>query len=321
MFFSQANGFAGNGRSASPGTSDQGVDSDAEAMHQGSSSILTGEKKSKNPVSTGGVNVKEISPMFHQFLDATYQIMYQYPTRFEFNERFLRRLLYHLYSCQYGTFLYNNEKERIVDHKVAERTRSVWDYFLGRRHMWVNDKYDRSDDIRDKGGYAVLYPKGVGHTRWWAESWCRTDEEMNSKLYSSYSGQSGDGSGGVEMLSGGGFTKGVDDGDSTDVDEHETEEELLQEVEETAEEKARGEWAGDGVQDDDPETVRMKQNIAAEGAGSEAGGLAGLVGGLSMAAAGLGSTIGAGLGALGKGSATSPPPVAKGPAEVEMVEK
>ena len=75
---------------------------------------------------------KETSPVFHQFLDATYQLLRQSPTRFEFNERFLRRLLYHLYSCQYGTFLYNNEKSRL-DAKVQERTTSVWAYFLSRR--------------------------------------------------------------------------------------------------------------------------------------------------------------------------------------------
>lgn len=48
--------------------------------------------------------VNELSPVFHQFLDATYQLLYQHPTRFEFNERFLRRLFYHLYSCQYGAY-------------------------------------------------------------------------------------------------------------------------------------------------------------------------------------------------------------------------
>jgi hypothetical protein len=77
---------------------------------------------------------KETSPVFHQFLDATYQLLRQFPTRFEFNERFLRRLLYHLYSCQYGTFLYNNEKSR-MEARVRERTTSVWAYFLSRR--WV----------------------------------------------------------------------------------------------------------------------------------------------------------------------------------------
>ncbi len=55
---------------------------------------------------------KEISPVFHQFLDATYQLLRQHPTRFEFNERFLAPAAHHPYSCQYGTFLCNNERQR-----------------------------------------------------------------------------------------------------------------------------------------------------------------------------------------------------------------
>lgn len=124
--------------------------------------------------------VNEVSPIFHQFLDATYQLLYQHPTRFEFNERFLRRLLYHQYSCQYGTFLYDNEKER-VEAKVQERTRSVWDYFLSRREQFTNPKYDADidDHVRDKE--RLLFPK-LNEIRWWAEVFGRHDEEMNSAL-------------------------------------------------------------------------------------------------------------------------------------------
>ena len=95
---------------------------------------------------------KETSPVFHQFLDATYQLLYQFPTRFEFNERFLRRLLYHLYSCQYGTFLYNNEKSRL-EARVQERTASVWSYFLSRRAEFTNKDYDEEIDgeVRQPG--------------------------------------------------------------------------------------------------------------------------------------------------------------------------
>ena len=94
-----------------------------------------GKRKSSAKDSTAdkeATKPKETSPVFHQFLDAAYQLLHQFPTRFEFNERFLRRLLYHLYSCQYGTFLYNNEKSRL-DARVQERTTSVWAYFLSRR--------------------------------------------------------------------------------------------------------------------------------------------------------------------------------------------
>ncbi|KAI9931872.1 hypothetical protein MW887_010456 [Aspergillus wentii] len=121
--------------------------------------------------------VKETSPVFHQFLDATYQLLYQYPTRFEFNERFLRRLLYHLYSCQFGTFLFNSEKER-VEAKARERTRSVWDYFLARRDQFLNPNYDPLIDDNKRGKERLIFPR-VNEVRWWNEVFGRTDAEMN----------------------------------------------------------------------------------------------------------------------------------------------
>lgn len=122
--------------------------------------------------------VKETSPIFHQFLDATFQLLHQHPTRFEFNERFLRRLLYHLYSCQYGTFLYNNERER-VEHNVKERTRSVWDYFLSRREMFLNKDWDGGDvDDKVRGRERLILPR-EGECRWWSEVFGREDREMN----------------------------------------------------------------------------------------------------------------------------------------------
>ncbi|KAL4881294.1 phosphatases II [Aspergillus karnatakaensis] len=120
---------------------------------------------------------KETSPVFHQFLDATYQLLHQYPTRFEFNERFLRRLLYHLYSCQFGTFLFNSEKER-VEMKAKERTRSVWDYFLARREQFTNPKYEADIDDNKRGKERLIFPR-LNEVRWWAEAFGRTDVEMN----------------------------------------------------------------------------------------------------------------------------------------------
>ncbi|KAL4911236.1 hypothetical protein BDW74DRAFT_142590 [Aspergillus multicolor] len=126
---------------------------------------------------------KETSPVFHQFLDATYQLLYQYPSRFEFNERFLRRLLYHLYSCQYGTFLFNSEKER-VETRAKERTRSVWDYFLARREQFTNPKYDPDIDDNKRGKERLIFPR-VDEVRWWSEGFGRTDAEMNGGRMSS----------------------------------------------------------------------------------------------------------------------------------------
>ncbi|KAF3930699.1 Myotubularin [Dactylella cylindrospora] len=160
-------------------------DSDPEGLD--SPTPRSGKKASKDK----GINVKETSPVFHQFLDATYQLMHQYPTRFEFNERFLRRLLYHMYSCQYGTFLYNSEKER-MDSKVYSRARSVWDYFLPRRQEWLNPSYDSAIDADERGtGGRVIFPStGNSSIRWWPEIFGRTNEEMNGR--SSIFGKAGE---------------------------------------------------------------------------------------------------------------------------------
>ena len=135
---------------------------------------VPGPKKKPEPETT---KVKETSPIFHQFLDGVYQLQFQYPTRFEFNERFLRRLLYHLYSCQYGTFLYDNEKAR-VEARLRERTRCVWDYFLSRRDGFLNPEYDPVVDDNVRGKERLIFPK-VEEVRWWAGVFGRSDEEMN----------------------------------------------------------------------------------------------------------------------------------------------
>uniref|UniRef100_A0A3B4TLY9 phosphatidylinositol-3,5-bisphosphate 3-phosphatase n=1 Tax=Seriola dumerili TaxID=41447 RepID=A0A3B4TLY9_SERDU len=54
----------------------------------------------------------ERSPLFVQFIDCVWQMTRQFPAAFEFNELFLITVLDHLYSCLFGTFLYNSEEER-----------------------------------------------------------------------------------------------------------------------------------------------------------------------------------------------------------------
>ena len=161
------------------------VDSDGElqpydAASPPSKKISATGKGTANDKNT--TKVKETSPVFHQFLDATYQLLYQHPSRFEFNERFLRRLLYHLYSCQYGTFLYNNELER-VEARVSEHTRSVWDYFISRKEQFLNDKYDPIIDDNVRGNERLLFPS-TSKIRWWNELFGRTEAEMNGPTFS-----------------------------------------------------------------------------------------------------------------------------------------
>jgi hypothetical protein len=115
------------------------------------------------------------SPIFQQFLDVVYQIQRQFPNHFEFNERLLRRLVYHLYSCQYGTFLSNNEQEKIG---ISKKTRSVWDYFLSRREEFLNKEYTPLK----KGEDSYIIPN-FKDLKWWWQLYGRSDDEMNGNTF------------------------------------------------------------------------------------------------------------------------------------------
>uniref|UniRef100_A0A0N4ZN49 Myotubularin phosphatase domain-containing protein n=1 Tax=Parastrongyloides trichosuri TaxID=131310 RepID=A0A0N4ZN49_PARTI len=88
----------------------------------------------------------EVSPIFTLFLDCTHQIMRQNPRAFEFNERWLIEINEYVYSCEFGTFIGNCEKDR-NDLKVNETTPSVWNYFKERIDNYKNPFYDNSIDI------------------------------------------------------------------------------------------------------------------------------------------------------------------------------
>lgn len=157
--------------------SQDAIESDSELAYEDSPKAKKSATKDTQ-AEKEATKPKETSPVFHQFLDATYQLLYQFPTRFEFNERFLRRLLYHLYSCQYGTFLYNNEKSRL-DARVQERTASVWSYFLSRRAEFTNKDWDGGEiDDHFKGKERLMLPR-LDKTRWWSEVFNRSDLDMN----------------------------------------------------------------------------------------------------------------------------------------------
>ena len=79
----------------------------------------------------------EFCPVLLQFLDCVWQIMEQFPTSFEFTELFLREIAYHTYSCQFGTFIGNCEKER-SERKSRDRTISLWSYVNSQQENYKN---------------------------------------------------------------------------------------------------------------------------------------------------------------------------------------
>ena len=55
----------------------------------------------------------QMAPVFLQFLDCVWQIMRQHQHFFEFNTRYLLTLADHIYSCRFGTFLFNCDLDRV----------------------------------------------------------------------------------------------------------------------------------------------------------------------------------------------------------------
>ncbi|KAI9913811.1 hypothetical protein PsorP6_006679 [Peronosclerospora sorghi] len=85
----------------------------------------------------------EYSPIFLQWIDCVWQVVVQFPRAFEFNERYLMLILDHLYSCRFGTFLYNSERER-RDQEARHPTQSLWSYLSTLDDTIVlNPFYDR----------------------------------------------------------------------------------------------------------------------------------------------------------------------------------
>eukprot|EP00026_Physarum_polycephalum_P003853 Phypoly_transcript_03869.p1 GENE.Phypoly_transcript_03869~~Phypoly_transcript_03869.p1 ORF type:complete len:754 (+),score=92.90 Phypoly_transcript_03869:56-2317(+) len=80
------------------------------------------------------------SPVFLQFLDCVYQITLQFGCSFEFNENFLITIAQHLYTCQFGTFLFDSDQER-QQYQVAAKTTSIWSYIRAHHHEFENPFY------------------------------------------------------------------------------------------------------------------------------------------------------------------------------------
>ncbi|KEI37517.1 uncharacterized protein L969DRAFT_89472 [Mixia osmundae IAM 14324] len=129
-------------------------------------------------------HVKETSPVFHQFLDCVYQLVRQFPHRFEFGSKYLQRLHFELYSCRYGTFLFNSERERYLE-RSAVSTQSVWTIFRGEaRGEYLNTAYEAERDtpaarLRDDQGVILPNPKEV---RFWHELLNRTEDDVRIDL-------------------------------------------------------------------------------------------------------------------------------------------
>jgi hypothetical protein len=120
------------------------------------------------------------------------QLWRQFPGAFQFNERLLASLVEHAYSCRFGSFLFDCEKDR-QRANVPETTVSIWTHVLHDSHRasFTNPRF-----IADTGSatpssplanlnaiispntdvdYLVVWP-------YWTHKWNRTLSNMPGML-------------------------------------------------------------------------------------------------------------------------------------------
>lgn len=120
---------------------------------------------------------KEVSPIIDQFLECVWQLMEQFPCAFEFNERFLITIHHHVYSCQFGNFICNNQRGRI-QLKVQKRTHSLWSYLWTNRVNYINPLY-RSNHSQTQG---LLRPSTAPYCfKFWGGLYNRFDRGVHPR--------------------------------------------------------------------------------------------------------------------------------------------
>ncbi|XP_007664017.3 myotubularin isoform X2 [Ornithorhynchus anatinus] len=114
------------------------------------------------------------SPIFLQFIDCVWQMSKQFPTAFEFNEQFLITILDHLYSCRFGTFLYNCESAREKE-KLTERSSSLWSLTNSEKGKYSNPFYTKELN-------RVLYPvASMRHLELWVNYYIRWNPRIRQQ--------------------------------------------------------------------------------------------------------------------------------------------
>ncbi|XP_069374820.1 myotubularin-related protein 1a isoform X6 [Paralichthys olivaceus] len=112
---------------------------------------------------------------FAAFIDCVWQMTRQFSAAFEFNELFLITVLDHLYSCLFGTFLYNSEAERI-DKEVQTKTVSLWSYINSQPEDFTNPFYVDYE-------HHVLYPLiSSRHLELWTSYYARWNPRMRPQV-------------------------------------------------------------------------------------------------------------------------------------------
>lgn len=120
---------------------------------------------------------KEVSPIIDQFLECVWQLMEQFPCAFEYNEKLLIAVHEHIYSCQFGNFIGNNQRER-RELGVHEKTHSLWSYLWTNRAEFFNPLY-RQNHSQSQG---LLRPSTAPYCfKFWRGLYNRFDRGMHPR--------------------------------------------------------------------------------------------------------------------------------------------
>ncbi|XP_057378845.1 myotubularin-related protein 3-like isoform X4 [Daphnia carinata] len=116
----------------------------------------------------GCEDTNERCPVFLQFLDCVHQLMNQFPTAFQFNHAYLVKMVQHVYSNLFGTFLLNTVQDRTI-HRIAERSHSLWSFLLQKSNEYANHLYEFTEEplwpsyqVRDLYFWSAVYTADLG---------------------------------------------------------------------------------------------------------------------------------------------------------------
>lgn len=113
----------------------------------------------------------ERSPVFMQFIDCVWQLMTQYTTAFEFTDQLLLTIVEHLFSCRFGTFLCNSERDR-QQHQLTEKTVSLWSFINSTADAYKNPSYIEHKEI--------LRPNVGSSVQLWTQFYCRWSKQRET---------------------------------------------------------------------------------------------------------------------------------------------
>uniref|UniRef100_M4BKR6 Myotubularin phosphatase domain-containing protein n=1 Tax=Hyaloperonospora arabidopsidis (strain Emoy2) TaxID=559515 RepID=M4BKR6_HYAAE len=112
------------------------------------------------------------SPVFLLWLDCVWQYLRQYPTECEFNESLLLALADHVYSCKFGTFMFDCEQQR-TDFFAKHRAFSIWSEINSHSDRFTNPMYAPSEQV------TLLPPSTLSkNIKLWKGYFCRWDSTL-----------------------------------------------------------------------------------------------------------------------------------------------